>query len=180
MNDNFKLIRKLKWEEVFLFWYESEGEEAKWKSLAEERGYSSWAEWRLSCYADPFKLNDADWALYEISRSPETVAKFYAGPFKIWIERYFEGAKTKTFAELAERDNIINHPSIKSLVKNYPDKLILICLEMTDGRIFTIEGSHRSCALAILAKENKAPDKKLIIALGKSKLSELPVRASAM
>jgi len=174
MDEHFKLIRKLKWEEVFLFWYQSEGEKGNWKNLAEERGFASWADWRLSGYAERFKCAAADWGLYEISNAPKVISGFYGGPFRTWIERHYDGAKTKSFAELAGREDVFNNPAVESMVKNYPKDSIITCLELADGRIFTIEGSHRCCALAVIAKEKKEFKEKLIFAIGKSKLKELP------
>ena len=171
---NIKLIRKCEWEEVFLSWYENEGKSPNWIALAKERGFASWADWRLKGYAKRFKCAKADWGLYEISNVPEVVSNWFGGPFRTWIEKYYDGEKTKTFAELALRTDIESHGAVKSMAENYPKESIITALELADGRFFVIEGMHRSCALAIMAKEGKPFPDKLIFAIGKSKLKELP------
>ncbi len=99
---DFKLIRSLKWEEVFLFWYQCEGTQQNWINLAKQRGFASWADWRLTSYGIPFECAKADWSLYEIFNPAQIIPKFYGGPFKTWIKRYYSGAKEKTFEELAD------------------------------------------------------------------------------
>jgi hypothetical protein len=59
-------------------------------------------------------------------------------------------------------------------MENYPAKSVITALELPDGRIFVAEGMHRSCALALMAKEGKPAPEKLIFAIGKSALTELP------
>ena len=174
MTKNFKLIRKLNWEEVFSFWYQNEGLDKGWQALAKKNGFASWADWRLKAYAQPFECSRAKWGLYEVSKAPQTVSGFYGGPFKAWQEHYYAGAKTRTFAELVTKKEILTNPKIKDLIKKYPATSIIIALELKDGKIFVIEGTHRACALAALAKNNKSFPKKLIFAIGQSRLRELP------
>jgi hypothetical protein len=175
MNDKkIKLIRQCEWEEVFLEWYKSEGESVGWQELAAERGYASWAEWRLKGYAEHFDCRNAQWAFYEISDPAEVILNWFGGPFRNWIEKYYDGEKTKTFAELAIQPHIMSHGGIKSIMAEYPKDSMITALELADGRIFVVEGSHRSCALALMAKDKSLAPEKLIFAIGKSKLSELP------
>jgi hypothetical protein len=173
-DENIKLIRQCEWEEVFLSWYESEGKNSNWINLAKERGFASWADWRLKGYAQRFECAKAVWGLYEISNPSEVVSSWFGGPFRTWIERYYNGAKTKQFSELAEQPSIFNLEAVKSMAENYPKDTIIAALELSDGRIFVIEGSHRACALALMAKNGKPFSEKLIFAIGKSSLSELP------
>lgn len=175
MNSNINLIRNCSWEEVFLTWYKNEGENFNWQKLAKERGFASWADWRINGYAKKFECAQAEWGLYEINNPSEVVANWFGGPFRTWIERYYTGAKTKTFSELASLPELHGNSTVKTLAENYPAASIITALELKDGRIFVIEGSHRSCALALMAKDKMPAPEKLIFAIGKSDLSELPV-----
>ncbi len=176
INDkSLQFLRPLGWEEVFLFWYKSEGENNNWINLANERGFASWADWRLKAYAERFQCADAKWGLYEIENPGEIVANWFGGPFRTWIERYYHGAKTKTFSELVNQNDIFNHSGIKSMVENYPNHSIIIALKLADGRMVVIEGSHRACALALMAKNGQDYQGKLIFAIGESNLIDLPI-----
>ena len=174
MNQEIKLIRKCEWEEVFLIWYKNEGESESWNRLAKERGFASWADWRLNGYAKRFDCSQAEWGLYEIANPAEVVASWCGGPFRTWIDEYYAGEKTKSFAELSDSPKIGSHIGVKSMANNYPASSMITALELSDGRIFVIEGMHRSCALALMLKDKQVAPEKLIFAIGKSKLSELP------
>ncbi len=171
---NFKLIRSLRWEEVFLFWYQSEGTQQNWINLAKQRGFASWADWRLTSYGIPFECAKADWNLYEIFNPAQIIPKFYGGPFKTWIKRYYGGAKEKTFEQLAVQPDILNNEAVKSMIDNFPGNKIISCLQV-GNKIYTIEGLHRCCALAVVNAQNKPAPKKLYFAIGKSSLKNLPI-----
>jgi hypothetical protein len=174
MDEKIKLIRKCEWEEVFLEWYKNEGEKPNWASIAKERGFESWADWRLKGYARRFECAKADWGLYEITDPCVMISNWFGGPFRTWIEKYYNNEKTKSFADLVFNPDIVNYAPIKSMAKDYPKDSVITALELSDGRIFVIEGMHRSCALALMAKEGKPFSGKLVFAIGKSNLSELP------
>ena len=110
---NIKLIRSLEWEEIFLFWYRSEGTRENWINLAKQRGFASWAEWRLTGYALPFECAKAEWGLYELSYPSQVFPNFHGGPFSTWIKRHYSGAKEKIFAELAKQPDIYENPTNK-------------------------------------------------------------------
>ena len=167
--------KPLKWEEVFLFWYKCEGKRQNWIDLARKNGFTSWSDWRLTSYAIPFGCASADWNLYEVANADQLVLDFHGGPFKSWIKRYYDGKKEKTFNEIVEQSDITNNQTIQNIVKDFPVDKIIICLEV-NGKIYTIEGMHRCCALAIINKQqiNIAPQK-VYFAIGKSSLKELPI-----
>lgn len=173
-NNKIKLIRNLSWEEVFLFWYKNEGENENWQNLARERGYNSWADWRIKGYTQRFKCHEANWALYQLDDPTAIISEFYGGPFRTWRDEYYDNKDTKSFSELAGLKKIQENPTIKSMLDDFPINKIIICLEVKD-KIFTIEGSHRFCALALMEKMGRKLNDKLIIAIGKSKLDKLPV-----
>lgn len=174
MDEQIKLIRQCEWEEVFLEWYKNEGERENWKQIAKERGFASWADWRLKEFAGRFECEKAKWGFYEVTNPSEVVLSWFGGPFRTWIERYYDGGKTKSFFELAIRPDIINYTPVRERMDNYPKESIISSLELSDGRIFVIEGMHRTCALAVMAKEKRPFPDKLIFAIGKSQMTELP------
>lgn len=172
MNDSrLKLIRDCQWEEVFLFWYKNEGENPHWIQLAKEKGYNSWADWRLNDHANKFECAKAQWGLYEIADAPAVVSDWFGGPFNTWIEKYYDGEKIKSFAQLAQRPDILNLNKIKSLIGSYPAESIITALELSDGHIMVIEGMHRCCALAAMAQQGLPYPEKLTFTIGKSQLN---------
>lgn len=60
------------------------------------------------------------------------------------------------------------------MARDFPIDKIISCLQVGD-KIYTIEGMHRSCALALLNGQGQDLNNKLFIAIGKSKLDKLPV-----
>jgi len=169
-----KLIRTCAWEEVFLEWFKNEGADPKWLAVANERGYTTWADWRINGYACRFVCAETQWAFYEIVEPAKVVVGWFGGPFRTWIEKYYDGDKTRTFGELAARPDIAAHQGIRSRLENYPVASVVSALALSDGRIMAIEGMHRLCALALQAKEGKPAPASLIFAIGRSGLSELP------
>ncbi len=169
-----KLIRKCEWEEVFLEWHKNEGTDPKWLALAKERGYDTWADWRVDGYARRFDCADAKWGFYEVTDPAAVIGGWYGGPFRTWIEKHYGGGKTRPFRELAESPDIAENAGMKSRMEKYPAASVITALELPDGRIFVIEGMHRAVALALMAKEGKQAPEKLIFAIGKSSLPELP------
>lgn len=175
MNSKINLIRLCEWEEIFISWYKSEGENPSWINLAKERGYASWADWRLKGYAKRFECAKASWGFYEILNPSEVISSWFGGPFRTWIEKHYGGQKTKSFGELAGQSDIAGHLGIKLMADNYPKDSIITALELKGEKIFVIEGTHRSCALALMMKNGNPFTDKLIFAIGKSDLSELPI-----
>jgi hypothetical protein len=169
-----KLIRKCEWEEVFLTWYQNEGQDPHWAKLAQERGYASWADWRIKGYARRFGCEKTEWGFYEVLNPSKIILDWYGGPFRTWIEKYYGGKKTKSFAMLAAMPEIANLFKLRSIIKKYPEQSIITALQLDNGQIFVIEGMHRACALSVMARNKKDFPKKLIFAIGKSKFSKLP------
>lgn len=172
-NPSVKYLRSINWEEVFLLWYLNEGQTKSWQDLAHERGFASWAEWRLDGYTKRFGCAQANWGLYEISNPTKFASKLYGGPFRTWIDKYYNGKQTKQFSELATQANVQQNNNVLGIINNFPDQGTIICLEVGD-RIFTIEGSHRCCALAIMDNQKLQAPENLTFAIGKSTLKELP------
>lgn len=168
-----KKIKSLTWSETFQFWHDNEGKSDKWLEVAKRRGFSSWADWRLEAYARPLGCEDASWGLYEIKNPAKAVTDFYGGPFPTWIKKYYEGEKTKTFANLVKIKELREGKGIQELKSNFPQKSIIICLRSA-GKIYVIEGMHRSCALALMSEEKNYSVEKMHFAIGELKVDELP------
>ena len=65
-------------------------------------------------------------------------------------------------------------PSINSLANNFPEKTVIIGL-VVGKKVTIIEGMHRSCAIALLAKRKKKVKSVISIALAKYPENDLPV-----
>ncbi|MCD4761539.1 hypothetical protein K8R32_01115 [bacterium] len=171
---NIKKIRLLSWEDVFRFWHENEGKSENWNKMAKERGFSTWAQWRLETYARPLGCETAFWGFYEIKKPAEVVASFFGGPFRTWVENYYNNGKAKKISELITIPEIRKKQGIQEMKNNFPKRNIIICLRHK-GEIYVIEGMHRSCALALMHEEKNYSIKKMFFAIGESKIEKLPV-----
>ena len=171
---NFKKIEPLTWKEVFSFWYDNEGENPDWINLAKERGFESWKDWRMQAYALPFGCDKADWSLYEVEHPEKVICNFYGGPFSTWVKKFYGGDREKKFSELAENKELQGYKKIQDIISNFPVDKVITCLDL-NGKIYVIEGMHRSTSLAIMNKNKiKAPEK-VLFAIGKSDLEKLPL-----
>ena len=164
----------MSWEEVFEFWYDNEGSSENWKNVAKKRGFPSWAEWRKQNYARPLGLKTASWGYYEIDKPAEVIADFFGGPFRTWIENYYDNEKTKRISELIKVPEIREHQGIQAMKDNFPKNNIIICLRHK-GEFYVIEGMHRACALALMNEEKDYSIKKMHFAIGESKIETLPI-----
>lgn len=173
MSFNLKEIKKLTWDDVFQIWQDNEGENPNWDKLAKERGFASWADWRLNAYAIPFLMPEADWNLFEVENPAEFIRNSYGGPFSSWQKKFYNGARYLSFAELAKLKELQAHLGVQNLMANYPEETIILIVELNDGRRIVLEGMHRSSALAIMAEKGLASPKKLQFAIGKLDLAEL-------
>ena len=164
----------MSWEDVFRFWHDNEGSSENWKRAAEERGFSTWAEWRKQAYARPLGCETASWGFYEIAKPAKVVADFFGGPFRTWVEKYYDNEKTKKINELVKVPEIREHQGIQAMKDNFPQKNIIICLRHK-GEFYVIEGMHRACALALMHEEKNYSIKKMFFAIGESKIESLPI-----
>lgn len=161
---SFKLIGPIQWPEIFDAWRKGEAQQESWKRHWEERGFSSWEEWR-TVYAKPLHPETLNWFLYEITNPTEELPEIYAVPSKAWIEKAYGGEKTKQFKDLAEHPIIKDNDKILAIQNNFPDETMLTGL-ICDDEIVLVEGQHRGAALA--AWNDKIPfTRKVFIALAK-------------
>jgi len=185
---DIKKIKSLTWEEVFKFWHDNEGSSENWKNAAKKRGFSTWAKWRLQSYAQPLGLETASWGYYEIVKPAEVIAGFFGGPFRTWVEKYYDNEKTnpptsrllgttarrRRISELVKVPEIREHQGIQAMEENFPKNNIIICLRHK-GEIYVIEGMHRACALGLMNEEKNYSIKKMHFAIGESNIKTLPI-----
>lgn len=170
---HIKFIQKLTWQEVYKFWAECEENRDNWVRYYQKRGFPSWKEWR-DTYIKPFGCEKLEWGLYEITDPMVTVPEFCGGPFRTWIEKFYDGKQTLRFLQLADLKDIQTHQGIQEIKQNFPwDKKIIGML--VGNEIFVIEGTHRCCAIALMQRENFKTKNKLYIALAKFLGEKLPV-----
>ena len=172
-----KYLKPLEWKEVFGFWRRNEAHCPNWIKVYRERGFDSWDAWREN-YIKPFQCDKMEWHFYELINPEKNIPSFYGGPFETWKKLYYKvGNKyacSLRFSELAELSKIQENKNINSLTDNFPAKTIIIGLEV-GKKIVVIEGMHRSCAIALLAKRKKKVKSVISIALAKYPENDLPV-----
>ena len=172
-----KYLRPLEWKEVFGFWRKNEASQPNWIKCYQERGFESWDAWREK-YIKPFNCDKIEWHFYEVLNPQKSIPSFYGGPFDTWKKLYYEvvnkHACSLQFSELAKLSEIQKNEHVNSLVSNFPARTIIIGLEVKN-KIVIIEGMHRSCAIALFAKEKKKLKSVVLIALAKYPGDKLPV-----
>ncbi len=168
---SIEFIRPISWEEIFKNWEKNEAPQESWKKHWTEIGCKSWKEWR-SAFATPLKPEQQDWFLCEIKNPLEDSLNFYGVPSRAWIEKCYNGEKTKQIKDVLFSPVISENQKILAIKNNFPKKTILIGI-VFKNKIIIYEGQHRTCALAIWDK--KIPFKeKVFIALAKWKGEEFP------
>ncbi len=170
---NLKLIKSLTWEEVFDIWRENETYDNKWEELYKSRGFDNWDEWR-STYIEPLNLKNEEWGLYEIIDPMQTVPKFFGGPFRSWVERFYKNKMTQTFQELVQNPEIQNYPGIRRVMGGFPQETSLIGIFFANELVIA-EGMHRCTALALAVHEGKKIKTNIKIALANSSLDQLRI-----
>jgi len=168
-----KYQKPLSWKEVFDFWRKNEASQPNWIKVCRERGFDSWDAWREE-YIKPFKCDQAEWHFYEVVNPEKNIPSFYGGPFKTWKKLYYKEKETLKFSEIAELSEIQKNKHVNSLADNFPEKTVIIGLEV-GNKIVIIEGMHRSCAIALLAKKKKKVRSVVLIALAKYSGENLPL-----
>ena len=163
--DNFKLIKKLSWEEVFKIWRRNEAWQKSWQEVAKNQGFSSWEEWRKD-YAVREGFENKNWGLYKVENPNLFVENLYGGPFKGWIENYYNGKKIARLVNLVKENKMVKENiKVKDILKNFPKETVMTVL--LDGKkIIIAEGMHRGAALALkyIEKESLPSDLRIILA----------------
>lgn len=168
----FEYIKSVTWKEVFDMWRDNEAHQQKWIEEYRERGFDSWEEWRKT-YTEPLGCEQGEWSLYRIVHPMETIPTLQGGPFRTWIEQYYNGEQGLTFSKVMEQSELQNHEKINQLAKNFPEETSLIGL-VTSGSIVIIEGMHRCCALTLVANRGEKIESDVSIALAEFRGEKLP------
>lgn len=168
----FEHIRVLTWEEVFDTWRQNEASNPAWIEHYKSKGFSSWEEWRNATHR-PIKGGERKWHLYRVVNPLESVPTFRGGPFKSWKQMYFEGKDSPRFSELISHPDLQHHNGLEKLIADFL-KATTISGLMAGGDIYTIEGMHRCCAMALAVQRGLHLTTKLSLMLAEYPEPSLP------
>lgn len=169
---SLEFVKPLTWKDIFDKWRELEAWQKSWKKHLENRGFSSWDEWR-EAYAAPISSKNLAWFLYEIKNPLADSPLFYGTPTRSWIDKVYEGEITKQLKDVLYHPTILNNAKIKEIKNNFPAETMLTGI-VWENKIILIEGMHRACALADW--DPKYPlNSNLTIALALWKETDIPV-----
>ncbi len=169
---NLKLLKKLRWDDVFEVWRRTEENLEHWKRYWHSKGYKSWADWRMkkvrAINADKMK-----WGLYEVKDPIKTISSWKGGPFTGWLKYFYaplgkNARNLPTFTELATNPAVANHHYILGLITAFPKSITLTAVKTSQG-IVIIEGMHRACAIALSSAQGRPVKTKVKVALAKIK-----------
>jgi hypothetical protein len=173
-NIKLELIQDLTWPEVFAIWRQNEEYPGShWHSHYQNRGFKTWEEWRLS-YVQPFGLARLKWQLYKVTEPLQAVPLMHGGPFRSWVQYFYQGQTAPTFTDLAKNPAVQNHQGVLNFMKNFPAETKITGVVL-NGKIIIMEGMHRCCALALAASQNIKIKTKIQIALAEHDQTGLPV-----
>lgn len=150
---SLKYLRPLKWRDIFDVWREGESHQKMWREHWQARGFSSWEEWREN-YVAPLVPEELDWNLFEIKDPLQEFLLIYGTPTRGWIAKCYGGETTKQLKDVFSHPIITNNKKIKEIAEDFPENTMLTGI-INDQRIVLVEGMHRACALAIMAREGK-------------------------
>lgn len=171
---DLKLIKKSSWSDVFNVWRENEDYPGShWILLWQERGFKSWEDWRET-YVERLGLKQLEWGFYEIIEPMQTVPQFGGGPFRSWVERFYQGKDNPLFSELAFLPEIQTHQGIINLMNDFPPETVITGVILND-KVIIVEGMHRCAAIALAAHLGLKIKTKMLICLATHHLDKLPV-----
>lgn len=169
-----ELVRDLTWPDVFEIWRKNEAYEGShWHAHYQSRGFKTWQDWRMS-YVKPFGLEDLTWQLFTVIDPLTTIPLFHGGPFRSWVEKYYQGEISPSFASLAKDPEVEKNSGVQTLLKNFP-KQTTISGVIINGEIRIVEGMHRCATLAMAAKNGIKINTKINIALAQYHKDSMPV-----
>lgn len=168
---SLKLVRPISWDEIFEIWKKGESQQESWKKHWESRGFESWDEWR-EMYISPLTPKDLKWFLFEIENPTNDVPNFYGVPSRSWIEKAYQGEKTKRLGDILKLPIIADNDKIISIKQNFPQETCITGI-ISEDNIIIYEGMHRSSAIASWDSSKQFPFK-VFIALALWDKEELP------
>lgn len=159
MNNNFKYLKDITWEEVFENWRKREGNHKEWQKCAREvKGWPDWESWRKFSSEELFGAQNRRWKIYEVLNPNKTIPEFLIGPWNGWQKNFIEKNK-HTFADLVSDhyEWVNDNEKIKQILANFPDstEMIGIAIKKSD-KIILFEGSHRAAAIALASQNNQS------------------------
>lgn len=164
MSNDFLLpVRAMTWADVFSLWRDAESNLPRWVEHYRKSGFASWDDWRTHTIKD-LNYRGLEWTLFEVIDPLKHVPDFVGGPFRPWIAKYYEGAKSKTFRELVKHPAVRENEIVREMVEHFPEETYILGLQ-TDRGIVVLEGMHRCCALALAAEAGQTIDSRLFLAL---------------
>lgn len=172
-NIELKFIKPSSWPDVFEIWRQNEDyPNSHWIAHWQERGFKSWDDWR-NTYLEPLDLKELEWGLYEITEPFKAIPLFHGGPFRSWIEKFYQGVEYPTFSDLATMPEIQAHQGIIKILANFPPQTTISAV-VINGEAYVVEGMHRCAALALATRQKIAFNIKLYVALAQYNKKELP------
>ena len=123
-SDIFQYLGPLTWKEVFDMWKKDDTSQASIETYYQSKGFHSWEDWS-NTYTQPLKCSEANWHLYEIFRPEKNVPNFYGGPFREWVDNFYEGKSIVEFSELIKSPSIRKNKIISDLVNDFPKSTVL-------------------------------------------------------
>ncbi len=165
-------LKTLSWEDVLDIWRKGEEGLEHWIKFWEEKGFSSWREWRQQ-YIDYLELDKiAGWHLYKINNPMKSVPSFRGGPYVSWRERHYKDGTFATFREIVQHPHIRNHDVVNEMIEHFPEETHFVGL-ITEQGVVIIEGMHRCCALALAAEKKKNIQTNAVVALAEVSAEQL-------
>jgi hypothetical protein len=169
-----EIIQNLTWPDVFEIWRKNEAYDGShWHAHYQSHGFKTWEDWRMS-YVKPFGLEDLNWQLFSVINPLTAVPLFHGGPFRSWVEKFYEGQEFPSFTDLAQNPQVQSHQGIISFMKNFPKQTILTGV-ILKGEIIILEGMHRCAALALANRNGIKIETEIKIALAKHNRDSIPV-----
>lgn len=123
-------MKEITWKEVYQSW--EEREVAIWKEVWEEKGCTSWKQWRAG-YIHALRLTR--WKWYEMEASygeQEFFEDCFASPLTRW--RDFSSPPA-TFSEMERHPFLVVHGRIKEIQKSLPLQEEMTVIVLTDDSI---------------------------------------------
>lgn len=168
---SLEFIKPIGWPEIFETWRKGEAHQESWKKHWEERGFSSWEEWR-EAYAQPLTSEGLDWHLYKINKPLEEFPNIYGVPSDAWIKKAYNGEKTKILKDIINLPIVTENDKVTAIKKYFPKNTMFTGI-IVDEKIVLIEGQHR--ALALTSWDKSVPlNSEIMIALTEWKEKEIP------
>jgi hypothetical protein len=173
-NIKLNLIKPLTWPDVFAIWRQNEDyPNSHWIAHWKGRGFNSWDDWRLT-YVEPLGLKELEWGLYEVKNPLQAIPLFHGGPFRSWIEKFYQGVEYPTFADLAKMPEIQTHQGVLNMLADFPAQTTVSAV-IINNEAYVVEGMHRCAALALAAKQGKKLDTQVKVALAQYNQEKLPI-----